>query len=647
MSNDSYDIKDLVKNQENFKAGKLREKFDNWTKITNDKKILRYISGTKIKIEQDKEIDCVLASNCNQINFSKQDCLDIDSEIKKLEKQNVISKSFHEKDEVISNIFFRKKKDGTSLRIILNIKKLNKQLNTEKFKMSNIMSALNLITPGCYLGSIDLVSAYYAVPIHSIHRKYFKFFWDNTLYQFNVMCNGLCQAPFIFNKLTKPIFGTLHDYGHLSTSYLDDSLLIGLNENECYNNIKDTVKLFINLGFNVHAEKSVLTPVQTIEYLGHIINSKNMSVELTNKRKERLLEACHEALTSKVIHIRVLARLIGLMVSSFVAIPYGKLFYRELDKIKSEALHLCYNWEQTVELNKECFKEINWWIDNVNTVTPIRQGNPNLIITSDASTTGYGAVCDNKTANGIWSDEEKLNHINVLELKGAFFALKMFASEEFNKHILLRLDNTTAVNVINNLGTCKAPHIQKLCKKLFTWAIHRKLWITATYIPSKSNEADAPSRLKVSESEWQLNPLIFSEICNKFDFQPEIDLMATRINTQLKKFVSFKNDPDAFFIDAFHIDWNHYAFYVFPPYNLVLQTLNKIINDKAEGLIVIPRWKSQPFYSLAMRIRIGSPLIFFHREGLLTLPGDPGRKPKIKTHLMILHVSGANLKNQD
>ena len=120
--------------------------------------------------------------------------------------------------------------------------------------------------------------------------------------------------------------------------------------------------------------------------------------------------------------------------------------------------------------------------------------------------------------------------------------------------------------------------------------------------------------------------------------------MATRINTQLKKFVSFKNDPEALYINAFTISWKHLAFYIFPPFNLVLKCLNKIIMDNAEGLIVIPRWKSQPFYSLALRMSIGSPLIFFHREGLLTLPGDPDRSQKIQTTLMVLKVSGRNFK---
>ena len=90
-------------------------------------------------------------------------------------------------------------------------------------------------------------------------------------------------------------------------------------------------------------------------------------------------------------------------------------------------------------------------------MTPIRRDSPVFVITSDASKKGYGAVCNGETASGIWSEEEKSFHINYLELLAAYFALKMFAFDQIGKHILLRLDNTTAVNIINNfllrLGT--------------------------------------------------------------------------------------------------------------------------------------------------------------------------------------------------
>ena len=48
---------------------------------------------------------------------------------------------------------------------------------------------------------------------------------------------------------------------------------------------------------------------------------------------------------------------------------------------------------------------------------------------------------------------------------------------------------------------------------------------------------------------------------NELDFTSEIDLFASRINTQFPKCVSFKPDPTAFAIDAFTLDWSRLMFY--------------------------------------------------------------------------------------
>ena len=40
-----------------------------------------------------------------------------------------------------------------------------------------------------------------------------------------------------------------------------------------------------SLGFAIHPEKSVLKPPQNLIYLGFIINSKDMTLKLTEERK--------------------------------------------------------------------------------------------------------------------------------------------------------------------------------------------------------------------------------------------------------------------------------------------------------------------------------------------------------------------------
>ena len=46
------------------------------------------------------------------------------------------------------------------------------------FKMKTLQSFFSLITPGCYLASMDL-NAYYSVPVHPDHTKCLKYFWKN------------------------------------------------------------------------------------------------------------------------------------------------------------------------------------------------------------------------------------------------------------------------------------------------------------------------------------------------------------------------------------------------------------------------------------------------------------------------------------
>ena len=56
-------------------------------------------------------------------------------------------------------------------------------------------------------------------------------------------------------------------------------------------NVWAYVKLFFNLGFVVHPEKSFVVLSQEIEYLVFIINSVSMTVRLTSEKKRSLISA--------------------------------------------------------------------------------------------------------------------------------------------------------------------------------------------------------------------------------------------------------------------------------------------------------------------------------------------------------------------
>ena len=56
--------------------------------------------------------------------------------------------------------------------------------------------------------------------------------------------------------------------------YVDDSCLQRETYQACLDNISDTIKLLRELGSVIQTEKSVLTPSQTIAFLGFNISSK-------------------------------------------------------------------------------------------------------------------------------------------------------------------------------------------------------------------------------------------------------------------------------------------------------------------------------------------------------------------------------------
>ena len=62
-----------------------------------------------------------------------------------------------------------------------------------------------------------------------------------------------------------------------------------------------------------------------------------------------------------------------------------------------------------------------------------------------------GSILRPNKNGGKWSQTEAQDHINILELKAAFIALKSFVKHQMNKVICLKMD-TTAVAYLNNLG---------------------------------------------------------------------------------------------------------------------------------------------------------------------------------------------------
>lgn len=544
--------------------------------------------------------------------------------------------------QFLSPVFVLPKPDN-SYRMILNLKKLNDFIEPEHFKLENFKTVLNLIEKDCYMTSIDLKDAYYLLSVDKSHRKFLRFQFEGKLYEFTCLVFGLNVAPYVFTKLLKPVISLLRESGLYSVIYLDDILLLSTSYLKCLENFKLTRILLENLGFLLNWKKCKPIPKQRRIYLGFLYDSFNMSIELPNEKRLVMKKLIDKFSKLKKCKIRDFAQFIGSIVACCPAIEYGWLYSKSFEREKWLALkNNNKDYESYMNLNLNS-SDLNWWRDNILISRKMIDNRVfEMEIFSDASLTGWGAVSKNKKAHGFWTLEDKLNHINYLELKAAFFGLKCFANSMKNCKILMRIDNTTAIAYINKMGGIQFEKLNNITKQIWQWCEDRKIIIFASYIKSKDNfAADAESRKLEPETEYALSEKAFNLIVQKFGL-PEIDLFASNSNKKCNRYFSWKRDPGSEQIDAFTVSWHNLNFYAFPPFSIILKMLQKIKRDKAEGVVVLPNWPGQPWYPL-FRSLLSSNLITLEPNKFLLLSCNREPHPLWETLSLVVGKLSARL----
>ena len=310
------------------------------------------------------------------------------------------------------------------------------------------------------------------------------------------------------------------------------------------------------------------------------------------------------------------------MVASLSAVRCGALYYRNLEIDKTIALKASKDdFDSMMSIFPAEIHELKWWINNLDgsfghtTKPPI-----DLVIHSDASLIGRGAALGSQKTGGNLSADESTSHINVLKLKAVLFALKSFATQIVKKHVKLMIDNGAAVYKINNMGSSHTAAGNPEVVEIWEFCNAKLKRITATHIPRTLNVvADHKSRRSYKHSVWMPNTSLLRHGLSTLAFKPEIDLFTSRLNKQFSKYFSYRPDLTASHVNAFTIPWNSLKFYCFPPFSCILQLLQKI-TDKAEGVILVPNWRTQAWYPILKRLLIKPPTMLPPSKQMLLLP---------------------------
>ncbi|XP_025835996.1 uncharacterized protein LOC112906304 [Agrilus planipennis] len=363
--------------------------------------------------------------------------------------------------------------------------------------------------------TVDLKDAYYLLPIRLSHRKFLRFTFKGTLYEYNCLPFGLNCAPQIFTKILKPVIKFLREKNVILVVYLDDFLILGQSFDECMHNVKLTINLLNYLGFLINYEKCNLLPSNSCAFLGFIYDSNTMSISLPDDKRERILKILKRLLKISECTIRRFSRFLGTIVSACPTIKYGFLHTKIFERQKMLALKKSGgNYNALMKISAYLIDDLNWFIKNVpKSFNNIRVDKYHMEIFTDASGSGWGAYCRGNSTHGFWSDEEKKFHINYLELLALCLGLQCFTSKLSSCNLLCRLDNTTAVACINKMGSVRFKHLQEITSRIWNYCEERNIHILASYINTKVNrDADIASRQQHRETEWSLSVDAFQEI---------------------------------------------------------------------------------------------------------------------------------------
>ena len=118
-------------------------------------------------------------------------------------------------------------------------------------------------------------------------------------------------------------------------------------------------------------------------------------------------------------------------------------------------------------------------------------------------------------------------------------------------------------------------------------------------------------------------------------------MFANNIKYQFHIYFSYKADPKAKAVNSFTVSWHSLKFYAFPLFSVISRTLKKIKAEKAEGILVVPYWPDQAWFSVLFKMLIDIPVSIASRKNLLKMTQyrEPVHPMWRKIDTVVCHLS--------
>lgn len=575
--------------------GRLRQSYSKWQEIGANTVILDIIDqGYKLPFFTLPE---------NEILKNNKSALDnkefVSEEIQKLLGKGCITE-VQQKPLVVNPLTVAEGKN--KLRLVLDCRHINPHLYKYKFKYEDAKVARELFNTGDMLVSFDLMSAYHHIEIFPKHRTYLGFSVTEgskvRYFEFNVLPFGISTAGYVFTKVLREVVSYWRAQGHKTVMFLDDGVAGASEYSKCKELSQIIQKDLYDLGFLIAEEKCSWEPTDELIWLGLVWNLTNGMVYVTQERVSKLKKKIENMLSmGNIVKVKLLASIGGQIISMQAAM--GKIVL-----LKTREIFYCINsrasWEAPVMVSPLAKEELIFWLESVEKLNGMKLVNifeSSVTMFTDASKTGYGGYMHGNSQNGVygqWTCSEMQESSTWRELEAVNRVLHDYEKCLEGHCVNWYTDNTNVVKIVEK-GSMK-PMLQKKAIDIFETCQKSNISINTVWV-SRNDNVTADKLSRVSDSDdWQIKDEVFAEIQMEWG-KYEVDRFASNYNAKCRKFDSKFWHPCASGVDTFNQSWKNVVNWWVPPPRLISKTIIKIENEKAKGTLLIPLWKSAPFWA--------------------------------------------------
>ncbi len=238
-------------------------------------------------------------------------------------------------------------------------------------------------------------------------------------------------------------------------NYLDDWLILAQSEVELLSHRTLILSHLERLGLRVNFSKSALSPPTSI-VPGYSSGLSSHESGDSARTRSGHSETRSTFKSDTARPLKVFQRMLGLMAAASPVLQLGLLCMRPLQRwLKPRVPHNAWRHGRLhIRVNQACVTALTPWKNPRWMKKGVAMGlvHTRKVVTTDASNTGWGALCEGKPTFGHWSKAESGFHINCLEMLAVCRACQFFLPDLIGRHVLIRSDNMSVVSYINHQG---------------------------------------------------------------------------------------------------------------------------------------------------------------------------------------------------